>query len=241
MKQSKTILVVDDVAMFRDLAALFLTRTARVVQASSGEEALEILARQSIDLMLADLHMPGIDGAQLCSRAKQLPGYELMPVIMMLRDDSHEDGAKAVRAGANDMLCKPLSRCALIEAVNHFLQEGLSRALPRVQIEAPVQLSNSVLHTWGTARDISRGGISVEAECDLEPNSEVSVQFVVPETTIQIEPMAEVVWIRDTPDAATSEIGLRFLSMNTVAMRTLEDFISLRTLQDRGFGASHQP
>ncbi|MBW2230821.1 MAG: response regulator [Deltaproteobacteria bacterium] len=238
MTQSKTILVVDDVEMFRDLAVLFLVRTARVIQAASGEEALEILARESIDLMLADLHMPGMDGAMLCRAAKQMPGYELLPVIMMLRDSSHEDGVKAVRAGANDMLCKPLSRGALIECVRHFLEDGLSRALPRIEIVAPVQLRNSILHTWGTALNISRGGLSVEADCELEPKSEVAVQLMLPETQIQIEPMAEVIWSRDTRDQRMIEMGLRFLSMGSDAMRTLEDFIAQRTLTARGFGAA---
>jgi CheY-like chemotaxis protein len=237
MRHSKTILVVDDVAMFRDLAALFLARTARVIQASSAKQALEILAAESVDLMIADLHMPDIDGAMLCSQAKRMPGYELLPVIMLLRDGCHADGVKAVRAGANDMLCKPLFRGALIEAVNHFLEEGLSRALPRVDIAAPVQLRNSILHTWGTARNISRGGISVEADCELEPKSEVAVQLVLPDTTIPFEPMAEVVWSRDTVDHRLIEMGMRFLSMDSEAMRNLEDFIAQRTLRSRGFGA----
>ena len=57
MREAKTILVVDDVPMFRELASVFLARTARVRTASSPEQALEIARRERVDLIVADLHM----------------------------------------------------------------------------------------------------------------------------------------------------------------------------------------
>lgn len=234
MARSQTILVVDDVPMFRDLVSLFLARTARVLQARSGAEAMAILEREPVDLLIADLHMPEMDGAALCSRIRRQPGFDSLPILMLLRGDSADDAARAVRAGANDMLCKPISRDKLIRAVNHFLERGLSSGLPRVEVRTPVQLRNAILHTWATSRNISRGGISVEADCELEPKSEVAVEITLPDTRLRIAPVAEVIWSRDTQDQRLTEMGLRFVAMDAAAVRTLDDFIAERTQMERG-------
>lgn len=221
----RTILVVDDVSMFRDLVALFLARTARVLKARSGADALELLRKESVDLVISDLHMPHMDGAELCERIKTTPELAHLPVLMMLRQGSDEDSARAVRAGVDDMLCKPISRSALIEGVNHFLETGLTRGLPRVDVAFPVELRNALLHTHGTARNISRGGIYVQADCQLEPKAEVAIEMVLPETNERITPVAEVIWSRDSSDEHLTELGLRFLSIDSETMRSLDDFI----------------
>lgn len=226
MSRSKTILVVDDVPMFRDLAALFLARTAHVVQAADAEQALNCLADQSLDLVIADLHMPGMDGAELCRRVKADPETAHMPVIMLLRADRADDRERAILAGADDTLTKPLARGALIEAVHHFLESGLSRGLPRVGLTTPVQLRSQLMHAWGTAHNISRGGIYVEADCELEPKARLTLELLLPETSREIAPLAEVIWSREAEDERCQEIGMRFLSIDDQGMRTLDDFIS---------------
>ena len=236
MPRSRTILVVDDVPMFRDLVALFLTRTARVLQATSGEQALAILAREPVDLLIADLHMPGMDGAALCARVRAQVGFDNLPILMLLRPEVADDAARAVRAGANDMLCKPIARDRLIEAVNHFLEQGLASGLPRVALRTPVQLRSALLHTWGTTRNISRGGISLEADCELEPKSEVAVEITLPESNLRIAPVAEVIWSREVEDRRLTEMGLRFVSIEGAELRGLDDFISEHTQLQRGLG-----
>lgn len=237
MSRSKTILVVDDVPMFRDLVALFLARTARVLQASSGHQALAILKEQPVDLLIVDLHMPDMNGSALCSHVRSQPGFDSLPILMMLRNDSPEDARIAVHSGANDMLCKPLARGKLIGAVNHFLEQGLSTGLPRVDLKTPVQIRSSILHAWGTARNISRGGIAVEADCELELKCEVAVELTLPDTTLRIAPVAEVIWSRDSEDLRMTEMGMRFVSIDSIAIRTLDDFISERTHLERRVGA----
>jgi CheY-like chemotaxis protein len=228
MRRSRTIVVVDDVPMFRDLTSLFLARTARVLQAGSAEEALSLLRSESVDLLITDLHMPGMDGAELCRTVKADPELSQLPVVMLLRGGSDEDSMRAVRAGADDLLSKPLCRGLLIETVKHYLETGLSRGLPRVEITAPIQLRNELLHTWGTARNISRGGIFVEADCELEPKSEVALELVLPDTTHQITPVAQVVWKREAADHRMIELGMRFLAIDSETMHQLDDFVGQR-------------
>ena len=68
-----TILVVDDAPLLRELAALFLARAGRVITAASGEEALAVARLEEPSLIVADVRMPGIDGATLCRTMKQDP------------------------------------------------------------------------------------------------------------------------------------------------------------------------
>lgn len=225
MREARTILVVDDVAMFRELASVFLARTARVRTASSGVEALEILRDEPIDLVVADLHMPGLDGGALCQTIKNDPDLEHIPVVLLLRGDDRRDSFEAVRAGADDMLCKPLCREALIQTTRHFLETGLTRGLPRVDVQTPVRLRTNLLQSWGTARNISRGGMLVETDCEFLPKTEIELDFVLPASAQAIKPLAQVVWSREADDLRVTSHGLRFLSIDADTMRELDDFI----------------
>jgi len=225
MRDAKTILVVDDVAMFRELASVFLARTARVRTASSGQEALAILREEAIDLVVADLHMPDVDGAALCQTIKQDADLSRTPVLLLLRADDREDRRLAVRAGANDMLHKPLCREQLIAATRHFLETGLSRGLPRVDVKTPVRLRTQLVQSWGTARNISRGGMLVDTDCEFLPKTELELDFMLPASRQQMKPLAQVVWSRESDDVRVTSHGLRFLQVDPDTMRELDDFI----------------
>jgi len=225
MPEAKTILVVDDVPMFRELASLFLARTAQVRTASSGEAALEILRSENIDLVVADMHMPGIDGDELCETVKLEQGLAHIPVVLLLRGDDENDSLRAVRAGADDMLCKPLAREQLIQVTRHFLETGLTRGLPRVDMATPVRLRTNLMQSWGTARNISRGGMLVETDCEFLPKAELELDFALPDSRHAMKPLAQVVWSTESDDLRLMSHGLRFLSIDAGTMRELDDFI----------------
>jgi uncharacterized protein (TIGR02266 family) len=225
MREAKTILVVDDVPMFRELASLFLARTGRVRVASSARQALEILKSEPIDLVVADLHMPDMDGAELCRSVKQDADLALTPVVLMLRPADEQARERAVRAGADDILCKPLAREQLIHVTRHFLETGLTRGLPRVEVTTPVRLRTSLVQSWGTARNISRGGILVETDCELLPKTEVELDFALPASKSPMKPLAQVVWSRESEDLRLTSHGLRFLAIDPQTLRELDDFI----------------
>jgi hypothetical protein len=66
----------------------------------------------------------------------------------------------------------------------------------------------------------------VEADCELEPKSRLTLELMLPETSREIAPLAEVIWSREAEDERCQEIGMRFLSIDDQGMRTLDDFIS---------------
>ena len=140
MSEERTILLVDDVAMFRELGSSFLARAGRVLTASSGEEALEIARRERPDVMVVDLLMPGFAGDAVCRFVKADPELHAIPVIMLVGADAASDWGRAVRAGADDVLAKPISRVSLNLAVNRFRGGRAQNGLPRIPLDAAVQL-----------------------------------------------------------------------------------------------------
>ena len=223
---SPLILVVDDLAMFRELGALFLTRSARVVTAESGEQALERARQQRPDLILTDLHMPGMKGDELCRIVKADPELGHIPVIVMIGPQDCPDRAAAVRAGADDLLVKPLNRMGLIEAVNRFLRWAEVRGLPRIECTLPVEIASNQGATWGTARNLSRGGLFVETVEPIKLADEVALRFALPSIPEEFCPTAQVIWRSDhDTDESFKGLGLRFLSIETTAERELDEYV----------------
>jgi PAS domain S-box-containing protein len=109
----KRILVVDDeprnVALLTGLLESF---GYDFVTASNAYEALEKID-SSIDAALLDVLMPGMNGFELCGRIRQDPNYHDLPIVMATVLDSKEDRIKAVEAGANDFVSKPVDRLEL--------------------------------------------------------------------------------------------------------------------------------
>ena len=127
------ILVVDDEAAIRDALRMILEYEGyRVLEASSGEDALSILSRSHPDAVLLDIRMKGISGLEALERIRALhPG---LPVLMVSGHGTIETAVAALRLGAQDFLEKPLERdvvlarlAGLLERA-HLREEAASRS-----------------------------------------------------------------------------------------------------------------
>jgi two-component system, NtrC family, response regulator HydG len=117
------ILVVDDQRNMRATTALLLRAEGFVVdEASSGEEALGLLAARSVDLMLTDLKMEPIDGLTLLRRAQEISPQT--QVIVMTAYGSIETAVEAMRHGAHDYLTKPFKDGELVLRVQNALEKA---------------------------------------------------------------------------------------------------------------------
>ena len=102
------ILVVDDVATNRLIArAKLVASYFDVIEAESGEQAIELAEREQPDLILLDVLMPGIDGFETCRRLKAGRTTLHIPVVMLTALDQQADRLRGLDAGADDFLSKP--------------------------------------------------------------------------------------------------------------------------------------
>ena len=97
-----------------------------VVSATSGEDGLRLAAEDPPDLVLMDLQLPGIDGAETMRRLRDGPLADHVPVVAVTAFAMAEDQANATRAGFDGYLQKPISVRGLVSEVQGFLQDGRS-------------------------------------------------------------------------------------------------------------------
>ncbi len=110
----RTILVVDDSRSQRMVIAAALRAVkSRVLEASSGEEALALLASESIDLVLSDWMMPGMSGVDLCRALRAMPLERYVYFILLTAKSDKAAVAEGLGAGADDFLTKPVDGAEL--------------------------------------------------------------------------------------------------------------------------------
>ena len=122
-----TIFIADDELASQWAAVRTLSRSGHdLVEAKSGSEALAYLKAYGADLIILELKLQRISGAEVCRRIKALPGYERIPVLILASHLGPDDVRAAWQAGADLVVAKPLSCCALDAVVDNLLQPSHS-------------------------------------------------------------------------------------------------------------------
>jgi diguanylate cyclase (GGDEF)-like protein len=113
------ILIVDDIEDNRTILRRRFQRHAfEVIEASSGLEALNLIASQEFDLVLLDVMMPGIDGVETLRRIRSERSASTLPVIMVTAKSESENVVEALELGANDYVTKPVDFAVALARVN---------------------------------------------------------------------------------------------------------------------------
>ncbi len=171
-----TILVVDDEDPVQRLVRIPLEREGhRVLAAMSGEEALEIAASETLDLVLLDIMLPGIDGIEVCRQLRQRSAT--LPIIMLTARDDEVDKVLGLEIGADDYVTKPFSLAELRSRVRAML-----RRARLASTEAASGVSDDEVHEAGGIRlDIARR----TAESNGEPVQLTYVEFEILRTLMR--------------------------------------------------------
>src|SRR5882762_377771 len=118
-----TILVADDKIPNRELMDELLSAEGfKVITVSDGAEALQQMARDSIDLVLLDVMMPRLNGFDACKQIKADPETYLIPVILVTALSDKQDRIEGIRVGADDFLSRPVDRTELLARVRSLLK-----------------------------------------------------------------------------------------------------------------------
>jgi DNA-binding response OmpR family regulator len=144
------VLVVDDNERTREAIALYLRHAGYAVDlAATGPEALSVSARQTPDLIVLDLMLPGLDGLDVC---RTLRSRTDVPIIMVTARTTEEDKLEGLRSGADDYVTKPFSPRELVARVGTVLR----RAGRAARVIAVAGLEIDLM-----AREVRRNGVAV--------------------------------------------------------------------------------
>jgi CheY-like chemotaxis protein len=118
-----TILVVDDERDARDLAGSLLANAGYdVLYAANGAEAIALLGRRPVDLIVMDMMMPVMDGITATRRLKSNAATSRIPILAITGDPGDALREEATAAGCDTYLVKPLNPVALISLVQHWVK-----------------------------------------------------------------------------------------------------------------------
>ncbi len=180
------ILVVEDEQAIADLVRAYLRRDGfEVVWASSGEQALEELARHSVRLVVLDIGLPGIDGFEVCRR---LRARTAVPILILSARDDEVDRVAGLEAGADDYVTKPFSPRELVARVKAILR----RASGGGEAVGAGTLSAHDVELERASRTVSVGGVPVELtarEFDL-----LAALLSHPGVVLSRDRLLELVW-----------------------------------------------
>ena len=140
-----TVLLVDDEEPVRESLELLLEERYHILQAQSGEQALRLLKKSQVDLVILDVTMPGMGGITTLEKITQMPNAP--EVIMLSASDSARLGAQSVKTGAFDYIPKPFNSDELLEVVR--------RGLEKKRLEREVHYLRSEVEKLGGSMKIS--------------------------------------------------------------------------------------
>jgi two-component system response regulator MprA len=203
---SATILVVDDDRAIREsLDRALALEGYRVVAATDGAQALELVAEQQPDVIVLDLMMPNVDGLTVCRRLRAR--RDRTPILMLTARTETSDRVSGLDAGADDYLPKPVELDELLARIRALLR--------RTKVEtddAQLQVADLVLDTAG--RRGSRGGREIEltkTEFDLLELLVRNAGVVLDQSTIY-----ERIWGYDFgPDSKNLAVYIGYLRRKT--------------------------
>lgn len=156
----KRILIVEDEAAIREFEAINLKRAGyQIVEAGSGEEALEIYDNdfEGFDIALLDVMMPGMDGFALCKELRKRS--ESIGIIMLTAKSQEMDKISGLMIGADDYVTKPFSPTELLARVDS-LYRRVSAAVVKAQPTNEIRSGEFVLDL--RKRTLSKGGKDIE-------------------------------------------------------------------------------
>lgn len=142
------ILVVEDNADMRELFCTVLSDSGyHSIPAVDGLDALEILDREYIDLIVSDVMMPELDGFAFTRQLREA-GWEI-PVLMVTAKDQFEDMQTGFRAGTDDYMVKPINVRELVLRVEALLRRARIYSEKKITVGSTVLDYDALTVTWG--------------------------------------------------------------------------------------------
>ena len=181
------VLVVDDIlANLVLLEARLSAEYFDVLTAETGPQALALLERERIDVVLLDVMMPGLNGFEVCRRIKASPATQHIPVVIVTALDKPDDKLAGLDAGADDFLTKPVDDIALVTRVKNLAR------LKSLNDEMAMRIASGANLGALTATELdlqraNKGGRILVVEDDVQAGRHIS-EALTPEHAVEVVP-----------------------------------------------------
>jgi two-component system KDP operon response regulator KdpE len=138
-KQKGRILIIEDeIEIVRTLQRSLVAHGYEVLTAQSGEEALEIIEQQQLDLLLLDLVLPGISGIEVCKRIRAQS--DLPPIIIITVRNKERDKVQALDLGADDYISKPFGIHEVLARIRVALRHAARMPSDTTETEQSIKI-----------------------------------------------------------------------------------------------------
>src|SRR5215470_15306572 len=162
----KLLLVDDDEVSLMLIAVALRERGFDVVEAGSGDRALQLLTERPTDAVVLDAMMPGRDGFETCRTLRAMPGHEHVPVLMLTGLDDNASITRAFEAGATDFFVKSHQWSLLAGRLRYLLRAARTRAeLERSKQKLARAQDLARMGSFDWRRNDGGLALSVEALC----------------------------------------------------------------------------
>ncbi len=194
------VLVVDDImSNVKLLEARLTAEYFEILTASSGREALDILDRERVDVVLLDVMMPGMDGFEACRHIKQNSNTAHIPVIMVTALDQPADKVHGLEAGADDFLTKPVDDIALVTRVKNLarLKVLSDEMLMRASTTHQMGMGDAPSMDWENAGE--SGHVLLVEDQGRAAQRLVDTMRAVHTVTLESDPQAALLKLNELP------------------------------------------
>ncbi|CAG7647546.1 response regulator transcription factor [Paenibacillus allorhizosphaerae] len=141
----QTVLLVDDEKEIIDLLEIYLKNEGyRLLRASNGLEALSVLQKENVDLIVLDIMMPKMDGIEACMKIRE---QKNMPIIMLSAKSQDMDKILGLSSGADDYVSKPFNPLELIARIKSQLRRYTRLNVPQPNKENEIEIDELTINT----------------------------------------------------------------------------------------------
>jgi putative two-component system response regulator len=169
----KILIVDDDPRNVKLLGAVLAPFNYEIFKAYNGEEALSLIKKVEIDLILLDIMMPVMDGYEVCRRVKKNEATRLIPIVMVTALDDTRARVKGIEAGADDFITKPPNKIELTARINSLLKVNqLNKKLTSIE-NILISMANAVeakdVYTQGHTQRVADMAVALGKKMGLSP------------------------------------------------------------------------
>jgi DNA-binding response OmpR family regulator len=207
----KKILVVDDVPQNVKLLRLILDNEGyKVIEASSGAQALERMKQEKPAAMILDVRMPGMSGYDVCRAVRSDPEFSALPVIMVTALSLTEERVKGIEAGATDFITKPFNKRELLARLKSSLTAAPARGVALDIAEAVVITRPD----WGVVTASKSAAESLQRNIENLIGMNLMELLALPNMPADVPVQVGNLSIRHTPVLnAQGEVVLRVITL----------------------------